>query len=97
MPRILRTPQSELDILEIAVYIARDSVTAADKLIDLFDEKLKSLARNPGLGPMRPELGDDVQSFPVGNYILFYRRIEDGIELLRVLHGARDLRRIFRN
>lgn len=97
MPRILRTPQSESDVLEIAIYVARDSATAAEKLVDLFDEKLKLLARNPGLGPQRPELGRGIQSFPVGSYILFYRRIDDGIELIRVLHGARDLRRIFRN
>jgi toxin ParE1/3/4 len=97
MPRILRTPQSELDVLEITIYIARDSIAAADRLVDLFDAKLRALSLNPGLGPKRPELGDGVQSLPVGNYILFYRRIDDGIELLRILHGARDLRRIFRN
>jgi toxin ParE1/3/4 len=97
MPQILRTPQSELDVLEIATYISRDSFAAAERLVDLFDARLKVIADNPGLGPFRPELGTDVQSFPVGNYILFYRRIPDGIELLRVLHGARDIRRLFNN
>ena len=34
-------------------------------------------------------------NFPVGNYILFYREVPDGIDLVRVIHGARDIPDIF--
>jgi toxin ParE1/3/4 len=96
VPRIFRTQESDQDLLEIAAYIARDNPRAADALIDKIDQKLQLLAQFPGLGPERPEFAEGLRSFPIGNYIIFYRRIEDGIVVVRVLHGARDLRRIFR-
>ena len=55
------------------------------------------LARFRGMGPLRPELAPQIRSFPVGNYLLFYRESKKGgIELVRVIHGARDLRQIFK-
>ena len=50
----------------------------------------------PLMGPARPELGRDLRSFPVGDYLLIYRPVKEGIELVRVVHGARNLRRIFK-
>ncbi|HYO09502.1 MAG TPA: type II toxin-antitoxin system RelE/ParE family toxin [Tepidisphaeraceae bacterium] len=37
-----------------------------------------------------------MRSLPVRGYIIFYRQTREGIELMRVLHGARDLKKIFR-
>ena len=51
--------------------------------------------RSPGIGRPRAELQADLRSFPVGRYVLFYRPIKGGIEVARVLHGMRDLDRIF--
>jgi toxin ParE1/3/4 len=96
MPRIVRTPRCDRDLFEIAVYIGRDNPAAADNLIDTIDEKFSLLAQFPRLGRDRSELADDMRSFPVGNYVIFYRALRDGIIVLRVLHGARNLRRIFR-
>ena len=47
------------------------------------------------MGRARPELAADLRSFPVGNYIIFYRPIEDGVEIVRVLSGARDIDALF--
>jgi toxin ParE1/3/4 len=96
MPRIVRTPEAAADLWEIALYIARDNEDAAYRLIDTIDEKLEMLAQHPGGGQARPELLDNLRSFPVGRYIIFYRPINEGIEVLRVLHGARNLRKAFR-
>jgi toxin ParE1/3/4 len=65
-------------------------------MTQLFDEKLKLLADFPGMGAMREDLGPSIRTFPVGNYLIIYRPMKSGIELLRVVHGARDLRRLFR-
>ncbi len=92
MPRILRTPQSRADLVEIILYIRRDNRRAARRWLLTIDEKLRCLADFPGIGRARPELGRGLRSFPVGNYILFYRPTNDGIELIRVLHGARKVR-----
>jgi len=48
------------------------------------------------LGPARPELGADVRSLPLGKYLIIYRPVKGGIELVRFVHGARNLRRLFR-
>ncbi|GAT31662.1 toxin ParE1/3/4 [Terrimicrobium sacchariphilum] len=91
MARLLRTPQSQKDFEEIWDFIADDNPNAADSLLRLLDETASLLARAPGLGRKRPEILPEVRSFPVGNYVLYYFPIADGIQLLRVLHGARDI------
>src|SRR5260370_39377034 len=96
MGLIRRTSPSRRDYEAIWDYVAADNVQAADGLLRTFDEKLRLLSEFPGAGPARPELRPRLRSFPVGNYLLFYRPIRGGIELLRVLHGSRDLRKLFR-
>src|SRR4051794_38870792 len=96
MARVIRSDEADSDIYSIANHIAADNLEAALRWLDTIDEKLARLAEFPGLGPARDELAPGLRSFPVGNYIIAYRRINDGIEVVRVLHGARELRRIFR-
>jgi toxin ParE1/3/4 len=96
MPRVIRTPAADDDLWEILLYIARDNEDAAFRLIDKIEERLSLLAEFPNAGPSRPELMANVRSFPVGNYLIFYQPIDDGIEVLRVVHGARNLRRLFK-
>ena len=96
MPRIVRSNQSELDVYRIARYIARDNPAAVLRLIDAIDEALMLLASSPEIGKIREDLAPSVRMFPVGKYLIFYRPIPEGIEVVRVLHGARDLRRLFR-
>jgi toxin ParE1/3/4 len=76
---------------EIWLYIAADNLMAADALIDTLVAKSALLTCNTELGRTRPEIHEGLRSFPVGNYILFYRAERGGIELTRVLHGARDI------
>jgi toxin ParE1/3/4 len=93
--KVLRTPQAEADLIEIWTYAAQDSLIRADKLLDEIAEKSQTLAQSPLIGKARDELGPKIRSFPIGNYVLFYQPIEDGIEIIRVLHGARDIEALF--
>ena len=96
MRRITRSPQAKRDVMQIWLHIAERNLRAADELVDTFGQKLAMLARSPGLGPPRPELAPGLRSFPVGSYLLFYRKADGGgIELVRVIHGARDLKQVF--
>jgi len=72
-------------------FIAQDDPLAADRLLDLLEDKYKLLADNPHMGPARPDMAKELRYHPVGNYLLLYRIISGGIELVRVVHGARDL------
>lgn len=96
MARVRKTVLAEQDLEEIWLYIAADNLVAADALIDRIAETSALLADDAKLGRDRPEILEGLRSFPVGNYILFYRPEPGGIELTRVLHGARDLPNEFR-
>ena len=92
-PVIRRSRLSESDYREIWHYIAYDNRAAADQMLRRIDEKLRLYATQPFMGTDRSRLGPGLRSFPVGNYLAFYRVVEDGIELVRVLHGSRKLTR----
>ena len=85
--KILRRPEAETDLIEIWVYIAEENPTAADALLESIDDKCATLATSPLMGRIRDELLPGIRSFPVGHYVIFYQPIEDGIEVVRVLHG----------
>jgi toxin ParE1/3/4 len=91
MPAILRRPRAGEDLAEIWEYIAEDSEEQADAFLAAIDRKFQVLADRPGMGRARDELAEGLRSFPVGKYVVFYRPIPGGIEIIRVLHGARDM------
>jgi toxin ParE1/3/4 len=82
---------AETDLTDIWVFVAGDDSQAADRLLSRICEKCRLLARSPKAGRKRPELNRSIRSFPVGNYVIFYRESAIGIEVARVLHGRRDI------
>ena len=88
---MLRRPQAETDVLEIWIFIAEDSVDAADQWVDTLDEKLALWATQPMIGRARNDLFTGMRSFPFGRYVVFYAPLTDGIDVVRVLHSSRDL------
>lgn len=91
MGKVFRSPQAIEDLDDIWLYIARDNIDAADRWLDVLLDKARRLADRPSLGRLRPELAPNVRSLPVKAYVLYYRPVERGIELVRVLHSARDV------
>jgi toxin ParE1/3/4 len=95
-PTVLITPQAEFDLWEIGVFIAQDNLRAAEKVLFTIDRKCRLLAVRPGLGRLRLELAVGLRSFPVVSYVVFYRVISGGVEVIRVLHGSRDVEALFK-
>ena len=89
--KILRSPRARLDLIEIWSYIAQDNPDAADGMLDRFDDVMSKLAARPLIGRKRPELAENLRSFPLGNYIIFYVLSDDGVEIIRVLSSYRDI------
>ncbi|MBN4083150.1 type II toxin-antitoxin system RelE/ParE family toxin [bacterium AH-315-B06] len=83
------------DLDDIWLYIARDDLGAADRLLDSIVQQLRLLAENPRMGRERRDIGPSLRSHSVGRYLLFHRPINGGIEVVRILHGARNIRAIF--
>jgi toxin ParE1/3/4 len=91
MGRIRRTPLAQQDLEDIWYFVAQDDPAAADRLLDILERKLELLADNPLMGPARPDIALELRYHPVGNHLLLYRVVEGGIEIVRVVHGGRNL------
>ena len=85
---------AKADLRDIWDYIAEDSQLQADRLLNRFRAKLEHLAKWNTIGRPRPELAKNCRSYPFGKYCFYFRPIEDGIEVIRVLHSARDIHQI---
>ena len=91
MAKIERSSQAQRDLLDFWLYIANDSPATADKFLDQIETICKLLSASPVPGRSREELGHSLRSFPVGDYLIFYRPKRTGIVVVRVLSGYRDL------
>lgn len=90
-----RTPEARADLIEIWSFIAEDSPAAATKLLLRLDRAMTKLARNPGIGRGRPELQPGIRSYACRPYVIFYKVEGHSVDIIRVLHGARDIESIF--
>jgi toxin ParE1/3/4 len=95
MPSVVIRPKALDDLAGIWAYIAEDSPRHADIFAARIKREFRLLARQPEIGRLRPELLSGLRSLPVGNYVIFYLARPRGIEVVRVLHGARDLQSPF--
>ena len=91
MARVRLTPRARDDLDEIWLYIARDDIGAADRLIDAISARCDSLSAFPDLGPARPDIAPNARMLTIDNYIVLYRRKGGDIEIVRIAHGARRL------
>ncbi|NDV28623.1 type II toxin-antitoxin system RelE/ParE family toxin [Desulfovibrio sp. JC010] len=89
--------KAEDDLIEIWKYIAEDDQDAATRTLRSLEKKFHLLAANTKLGPARPDIAPDLRYFVDGNYLILYREAGDGIEIVRVVHGARNLKALFEN
>ena len=95
MARLTITESARADLREIRAFIAQDKPGAARRVVERLRTQARKLAATPGIGRSRKDLRPDLLSFPVGRHVLFYRPQPDGIVLVRVIHGARDLPALF--
>ncbi|MCC5640042.1 type II toxin-antitoxin system RelE/ParE family toxin [Nostoc sp. CHAB 5844] len=95
MKQLRVTDEARADLIDIWLYISQNNESAADALIDKITGKFDELLANPGIGRERRDIAPLVRSFPVGNYLIFYQLVEEGIEIIRVIHGARNIPNLF--
>ena len=95
MGRITLTPRARVDIDDIWLHVALDRPAAADRLIDRIVTRLQVLADHPQLGPARPEIAPEARVVVVGAYLALYRVVGAHVEIVRIVHGARELKGLF--
>jgi toxin ParE1/3/4 len=86
--------EAEADLEEIGDYIARENPVRAVSFIDEIEATCQKLAEQPLMGRSRDELRPSLRSFPHGAYLVFYRPLDNGVVVVRVLHGRRNLSRL---
>ena len=95
MSVVLKRPEAERDLDEIWLFIAQDNPDNADRFLDKIEAACWELARFPLMGVNREKLIPGLRSLAVGNYLILYLPLDDGIDLVRVLPGMRDIETIF--
>jgi toxin ParE1/3/4 len=92
MKRIRVSSLAERDLDEIWYEIAKrsGSIEIADRVVDSITDAFPLFAKNPEAGRQRDELKLGVRSFPVGRYLIYYRRSGQYLVISRVIHGMRD-------
>jgi plasmid stabilization system protein ParE len=95
MKSFILTPRAEQDVSDIWDYIADDSIEAADRVLAALENMMHRLAKNPGIGHIREELADRrYRFFLVYSYLIVYRSENQPLQVIRVLHAARDVQGI---
>ena len=99
--KIIRHEAARRDLLDEAYYVAEDNLDVSDRFLQATEEAFRNLADMPGLGVrreyQRPAL-QGMRMWPVPGFprhLIFYRATDDTLEIIRVLHGARDIAAIF--
>lgn len=89
--RARKSPQTEIDLTSIYNFISDDSMRAANAWLTRIEATFDMLAETPLAGRARNDLGKHVRSFPVGNYLIFYNPVSDGVEVIRVMNSRQDI------
>jgi toxin ParE1/3/4 len=95
MARAIRSERAQQDLEEILAYLDSQSTQAADRFALKFDQTCYLHAAHPQIGAGADEYAANLRQFTVWNYAIFYRPVEAGIEVIRIIHGARDIPKIF--
>lgn len=91
MPQVFFTRAAREDLIDIWTHIAADDPAAADRVLNRLGEIASHLADNPQIGPARDDIRPGLRYLVSGSYLLLYRIEADDIEIVRAVHGRREL------
>lgn len=92
MPGLRYSEEAKGDLKRIASFIAQDKPIAARNWVSQIRDKCRLLVKHPDIGELRPELGEDIRSTYVGRYVIFFRRTDRFLDIVRIIPGDRDTR-----
>jgi toxin ParE1/3/4 len=83
------------DLESISSYFADVNVEAGEKFLQGFSKRCQQLVNFPNIGRGYDDLQANLRGLPLEGYIILYRAIDDGIEIVRVVNGRQDLESLF--
>ena len=93
MPKLRWLRSAQTDLVDILTWITRESGSLAvgRRFVADLRDKCHHLAELPGrMGRARPDLREDIRSFPFRGYVIFFRYVDDHFEVVDILEGHRD-------
>jgi len=97
MNKLAFSAKSLDDLRDILAYVAKDKPAAAVKLIDRIKDRCNFIVNFPQSGSSRDDLIPGLRCLSIGNYVIYFRSLNDAIRIERVLHAARDVDALFRS
>ena len=91
MSRVRYTHLARADLTDIWVHIALHDQATANRVVDAITGRCNQLSDFPKLGPARPEIAPDVQVLVVERWLVLYRVIASGVQVVRIVDGSREL------
>ena len=95
LPRFIILPAARLDLIEIGDFIALDNPRRALSFVAEIEALMVKASERPASFPAREELGPGLRVAVHGRYLIFFREVGEEVQIVRVIHGARDLGRRF--
>lgn len=89
--------EAETDLEEIGDYIAQDNPQRAETFIEEIRARFEAISQNPLAFIERPDIDVGVRACVHGHYVILYYVDDDGVQIARVLHGARNIIRLFQH
>jgi toxin ParE1/3/4 len=96
MAEVVFRQQARRDLDQIIARIAADDPGAAERFRAIALRRIGLLERLPEGAQPRPKFGPDIRTIPIGRYIVILRVVVPKVTILRIVHGARDLRRLLK-
>jgi len=90
---VRHTRRARADLLDIWLEIASKNPAAADRLYDRLEARVKVLGEYPEIGTARSDIAAEARMLVEGSYLVLYRIRADDVQIVRVLHGARNIDR----
>ena len=97
MSQVIKSVIARRDLKGIGRYIAKESgyQETAVSFLQRLDQEFELIATQPRMGRIRDELQPGLRSQPYDKYLILYRPRGKGIEVVRVIHAARDVEAMF--
>ena len=93
--RLIFAPSVRAELIDIGDAIREDNPSRAESFVLELEEKARSITRFPRIYRMRPDIAPDIRLAAHGKYVILFRIAGDEIRVLHIVHGARDLKRLF--
>ncbi|MCW9681168.1 type II toxin-antitoxin system RelE/ParE family toxin [Dolichospermum planctonicum UHCC 0167] len=91
----MTSPEASRDLSEIIDYFVTRNIDAGERFVDEFEKRCQYLANFPNMGRSYENIRFDLRGVPLDGYVILYRVINGGIEIVRVVSGYRDLESLF--